>query len=288
MTVDESFTQPDLDALAFCVALLQNEPDITYKEARREARVSKGLSVRRQVWTAARRKLGIGPQDEVVDASMADTQKAQAQKAERAEEPRRPSRPDDDGHGEAEPTPVHDGEVAPGTNEPRARGEAAPPKRDAWPSGRRPAWATPKPAPKEQSAPSPNDLFVSPPQNPIEFMVRYLQTTNAEASFEEVRLAAESAGHTVYPATFGRAQALAGLLEEVEDGKPVPASASAPKPKAKKAAAPPPPAPTTDGIDPVAGMQAFMKAMAKSEKDRHLLRRNIEQMLEIIQRGLGD
>ena len=53
MTVEDSFSQSDLDALSFCVSLLQSDPGATYKEARSEARVSKGLSVRRQVWTAS-------------------------------------------------------------------------------------------------------------------------------------------------------------------------------------------------------------------------------------------
>ncbi|NRA96046.1 MAG: hypothetical protein HRU14_07535 [Planctomycetes bacterium] len=263
MTVDESFTQPDLDALAFCVSLLQSEPDATYKEARREARVSKGLSVRRQVWTAARRKMGIGPQDEVVDASMPTALHSISENI-RATEPS----PEAAGVGEDE----------------GAEEESGSPE-GAWPSGRRPAWATPKPEQEGAAAPSPKDVFVDPPQNPVEFMMQFLQTTNPEASFEEVRLAAEAAGHTVYPATFGRAQALAGLLEEAEEGKLItPAASMSTAPDQ----APPTAASPGKGIAPVTGLQAFIKAIAKSEKDHQLLRTNIEKMLETIRHGLRD
>jgi hypothetical protein len=116
-------------------------------------------------------------------------------------------------------------------------------------------------------------------------MVQFLQTTNPEASFEEVRLAAEAAGHVVYPTTFGRAQALAGLLEEAEEGKPITLATSV---SAAPEQAPRPAASPGKGIDPVNGLQAFIKAIAKSEKDHHLLRTNIEKMLETVRRGLRD
>ena len=49
----------------------------------------------------------------------------------------------------------------------------------------------------------------------------------------------------------------------------------------------PPPGQPKGKIDPVAGLGAFIKAMNRSEKEHHLLRTNIEQMLETIRRGLG-
>lgn len=258
MTVEDSFSQSDLDALSFCVSLLQSDPDATYKEARSEARVSKGLSVRRQVWAAARHKMGIGPQDEIVDAAMAHSLRPEPGRAEA-------------------PTSVSKDATIEGLvgaeeeAEPREAGSSKEP---------RPAWATRSPQPDDSAVPSAKSVFVDAPLSPIEFMVQHLQTTNPEASFEEVRLAAEAAGHTVYPATFGRAQALAGLLEESDQGEPIP---GAPPPEPTQ----PPPGQPKGKIDPVAGLGAFIKAMNRSEKEHHLLRTNIEQMLETIRRGLG-
>ncbi len=259
----EDFTQADLDALAFCVAILEQEPDVTYKEARREARLTKGLSVRRQVWTSAKRKLGIGQQDEVVDAAMADPSNCAGTAAPGADEESK-SRTEDEKRSPSEP--------------------AQPVPEERWPQGRRPAWATPR---GEQTpsadAPPPKSTPVS--QHPIEFMVQYLQTKNSDATFDEVRLAAENAGYTVYPATFGRAQALAGILDSVEDGQPVPASASQPQPQPAKAA--PQPAREHGEIDPVEGLRTFSKALSQRTKQRDHIKATAERMLEVVKQALA-
>lgn len=159
----------------------------------------------------------------------------------------------------------------------------------------------PKPERKEP-APTANSMFLNPARNPIEFMVQYLKTTNAEASFDEVRRAAEEAGYTIYPATFGRAQALAGLLDDEVTDEPIRVAPESSAPPA--APTPPAPAPTpaaaprqkrtveapvnTDGIDPVAGLHAFMAALGKAERDQAVLKNKVQSMLDVIHRALDD
>jgi len=309
MPIDDTFSEQDQAALAFCIELLRNEPTAEYKEARREARVTRGLSVRRQVWTVARRKSGVGPQDEVVAEDVTGSAPSPA-----------PQPPRDRGP-HSHPQQVRERDAADG---PRAReGQSFEQRDDAgdsserhedrpsrrqerdssdeeprWPGGRRPAWAVPKPEPKE-ATPSPTSMFLTPARNPIEFMVQYLKTTNAEASFEEVRSAAEDAGFTIYPATFGRAQALSGLLDDEVSDEPIrvapqsslPATSGASASTSPSSSSAPPrpsqPVPVSvDGIDPVAGMQAFMTAMGKSERDSKALKLRIERMLDVIHRAL--
>ncbi len=116
-------------------------------------------------------------------------------------------------------------------------------------------------------------------------MIRYLQDKNPDASFEEVRVAAEYAGYTVYPATFGRAQALAGILDSVAEGEAVPASVSHPTPPAPEEA---PVAANINDIDPVEGFRAFASAFSSSQARRDSLRDSLEDMLDVVRRALED
>jgi len=258
MPLDENLPDLDQAALQFCIALLKSEPDASYRDARREARLEKGLSVRRQVWTEARREVGL-LNDEIVDSQLVGNIDGPSTE---------PAPPDTHDHG-AQPDP-HE------------------PERAQWPSDRRPAWAQPLEPRKAPNDPSPASLFPSPPSNPIEFMVQYLKTSNPEASFDEVRLAAEDAGHTIYPATFGRAQALAGILDDhVQQEDPVtdpPGETEIPRETPKPT---PRAATSTSKIEPEAGFRAFMKAWNTATHDRDSLRTAMQRMLDTVQRALG-
>ena len=296
MTIDDSYSDQDRAALAFCIELLEREPDLDYKEARREARVSKGLSVRRQIWTTARRQCGVGPHDEVVSEDVL------GHAPEPPSAPEVPSAPSRSGAPESAPWGRESGrrhhseqapERQPTSSDHHAGESAGTPTEPRWPGGRKPAWATPSHGAKDPD-PKPASMFLNPARNPIEFMVQYLKTTNAEANFDEVREAAENAGFTAYPATFGRAQALAGLLDDENPEEPIRVSSAAPantttpaaveRPERKQEAT----GGESPDIDPVAGMQAFIAAMGKAERDQAALKKRIERMLEVIQHALED
>jgi hypothetical protein len=127
-------------------------------------------------------------------------------------------------------------------------------------------------------------------------MVEYLKA-QPEATFEEMRTVAEDAGHTIYPATFGRAQARAGILDDID---PPHAAAPTPAPQVAPAAPsslplpkPPTPSPRKGAPRPapseaVKAMETFITAWIATTEDKETLRSAIERMLEVIHSALEE
>jgi hypothetical protein len=130
-------------------------------------------------------------------------------------------------------------------------------------------------------------------------MVRYLQS-KPEASFDEVREASEDAGFTIYPATFGRAQAIAGIIEAnprpIITSHVVPPTVNAPTPKTiaePTASAGPTPLMTrsslpTPELSPEVAFQVFFKAFQQRRAQRTLIHDRVGAMLEIIDHALEE
>ncbi len=184
MTLPEDTSSPDQDqaAVRYCLRMLKEEPDVSYKEVRREAWRSEKLTIRRQEWTAARRELGLA-----VEAAEPEPSERGGQEGPReptgGEPPRSPSReprpypPREDrsrfgppGHGrefERPSWPERTGGAArTSDDEGSFFGEPsrpAPPRRDeaGGEERRRPAWATPA-RPSGPAAPQ-TPAWASPP-----------------------------------------------------------------------------------------------------------------------------
>jgi hypothetical protein len=256
MAPEDTTPEQDTAAVQWAVGVLQSDPDITYKELRREARVQAGLSLSRRAWTAARRELGLVSAEDMEGGSAHEAPDRGAAVPERA--------------------PARDRESA----QPRPPVEYRGQRRPAWAAPARTApWAQPLPA---RTEPPPTATIQA--RTAIEFMVEYLRTVKLEASFQEVQAAAEKAGFTIYPATFGRAQAMVGL---VEASKPVvlPPASPAPAPEPALRAAPAA-APSQAGIDPEEGLRAFFDAYRRAHLDRARIRRLMRDMLEVAQAAL--
>jgi hypothetical protein len=64
MNPDSPTEEQDREVIEFCLALLRSDREMSYREARKEARTQKGYAVRRQLWSAARREAGITGRDD--------------------------------------------------------------------------------------------------------------------------------------------------------------------------------------------------------------------------------
>jgi hypothetical protein len=134
-------------------------------------------------------------------------------------------------------------------------------------------------------------------------MVHYLQSINREATFQEVAEAAEREGYAVYPATFGRAQAIVGIVEAPQVlQRPFPAPATAQPAAATPLAPPAPPSPpepleplpaqrpameSPGAVDPITGLMIFMTALDDLDKDRQRFRQSVSAMLSVVQQALA-
>lgn len=320
MTAEDRFEGSDQAAYEWCVQLLEEDPTAEYKHARKQARKEAGIGVRRQVWTAARRALGLAseheaspPQEAPRPAPPTASPPPAARRPSPPPPPPAPPRERDERPDRREPdaperrpdrprpawaTPreaLRPREAADPLVSPRPHAPAPPSPRESRPQNAPPPWATPRSPPPASRQPSSMEALTPPrepagsnPTSAIEWMVGYLKTVNPEASFAEVRKAAEAAGHTVYPATFGRAQAITGILEDQEQ-------------KEKQQATPPPAAPgaassrgaaetsrtSTDGpVDPIEGLQAFVDALNAAERDSLAFKKSMRAMLEVIEQAL--
>lgn len=181
MPTESTFSDQDEAAFQYCLKALKSDPQVTYKEVRREARNAESVSVKRHVWTAARKKLGLIPEESAApgpaprrpdnpDAGTDDRPEPPGGDPRERDRPYRPrsdrGRPggrDRDGGPYRGPRRGPDG---PDRMDDRQRPDRrmdrpAPPSR---PDHRRPAWATP-PENRSQrpSAPPPPS---APPGNP--------------------------------------------------------------------------------------------------------------------------
>ncbi len=330
MGIEDSFSDQDQAASRFCERMLRQEPDASYKEVRREARNAAGLKLRREVWTSVRRQLGLRPDEEAPDAGDSEegtSPPMSGPESRRHRDDAPPFRDDrpprwDDRPQRTDRPPYPDRQPYP--QRPPYREPAPPPAAREEPryegERRRPAWATPArgPIPPAPRMPEPRP-FAQPPQPPapvappprsstivnaprsaIEFMVEYLRAVNREASFNEVKDAAEREGYTVYPATFGRAQAIVGIVEAPVGAaaRPIgPAAAapvappSAPVVAAEVSATPAPTpvpavAPAFVAPDPVEGLRAFFVAVDRLQSDGVRLRKAAATMLAAVQLAL--
>ncbi len=301
-------------ALAYCLGALREDPDAHYKEVRRAARADSGIALKRHVWTAARVQLGLkvdddGEGDESAPRTASATPPPRVNPLPPrtiAPAPPRPYMP-----------PVHmPAERMP----PRApeRPFASPAARDAAPPGdpwrKRPAWAMPQtPAATQDAWLATNARqpgrkrelpeILKQARNPVEFMVGYLQQVSREANFDEVAEAAEEFGFTVYPTTFGRAQAIVGIVEgpqRVQSHGNAPAaqapsttvapttsgaSWTAPETTTLATAATAAPASATAN-DPLSGLLAFFHGLDQRTAASSMLRHEMALMLHVVEEAL--
>lgn len=95
MSPEEPLTEQDQAALRHCVKVLKQEPEITYKELRRDAQKTAGLKVRRLVWTLARRELGLRPDGDMGGEGGGEGEEAASERTQRDLRPSAPRPPDD-------------------------------------------------------------------------------------------------------------------------------------------------------------------------------------------------
>ncbi|MSR75840.1 MAG: hypothetical protein EXS14_10275 [Planctomycetes bacterium] len=294
----------DQKAMEYCLGVLRDDPDAHYKEVRRAARADKGLTLKRHVWTLARQQLGLKGDEEPGE----ETGERDARPALRPEAPTHQSL-----GWNARP-------AAPRPRWQESGPDSAPPSRDTSPASqpprRRPAWAMPQTptgstptddtwrapashaptkAPREKELPE----ILKQARNPVEFMVGYLQQVSRDANFAEVETAAEEFGFTVYPTTFGRAQAIVGIVEAPTRAVPAAAPAAAPAPAATYASA----APVTQSViltrpnistptgagteaDPLEGLMNYFVALDRRAAGSVQTRRLMQQMLHAVDEAL--
>lgn len=299
-------------ALAYCLGALREDPDAHYKEVRRAARADSGIALKRHVWTAARVQLGLKVDDE------AEGDEGAPRTVSAAPPPRvNPLPPRNIAPPPPRPymPPLH---TPADRMPPRApeRPFAPPAGRDAAPNDpwrKRPAWAMPQaPAPtpdtwQPSAARQParkRELpeILKQARNPVEFMVGYLQQVSREANFDEVAEAAEEFGFTVYPTTFGRAQAIVGIVEgpqrvQSHGVAPAPqAPASTPTPATSSAwttsetatmAASASVTPSTGAAqDPLGGLLAFFHGLDQRTAASSMLRHEMTLMLHVVEEAL--
>lgn len=282
----------DREAIEFCLGLLRDDPDMTYREARRLGRTQRGLAVRRQDWTAARREAGLSGRDEddLFDPPEEKTAPASAATGSPAPSPRSSAsgtaaREEGPGRSRTPPWQSDPKRPAPPWATPPARG--GDPREEAHPASE---------SPRSPALPStPRSLFTNPAQNAIEFMVRYLEEKR-DAAFEEVREAAEDAGFTIYPATFGRAQAIAGIVEATPKPVIVRTPSNLPATGEARSSAAGEPSSALPGhsrgayaeSSPEAALQIFARAYQNRKRQRNLLRSRIGEMIAVVAAALEE
>ena len=263
-------------AIAFCREHLREHPQAIFRDVRALA-FRQGVRVDRRIFSAVQREMGGGPPAEevlsqpLVEApGQAAVEAAAAAVQEVAEdvtgkEPQAPAAPprwDQLFGSEAEPTPE------PSAVEPPAPA-AEPITESATESARRALGLLSPPAATD-----------TPRLNAVEFMAAYLRD-HPEAPYKEVRELAEAEGYTVSSATFGRAQAVAGLLDEDEEQAPAPERAPEPK-KVRR--------PSTRGRrrgrDPALLLEEFIASWEDTELERRKLRKALKAMLDVVEQAL--
>lgn len=306
--MSDSLEDPvDQKAMEYCLGVLRDDPDAHYKEVRRAARADKGITLKRHVWTLARQQLGLKGDEDGGE----ETTERESTPAPRSAAPQ---------------------QQAPWQN------RGAPPPRARWPepsappqwdsaapnqgARKRPAWAMPqsssapeRPSEPARSAPSGGPAktprqkelpeILKQARNPVEFMVGYLQRVSRDASFAEVEEAAEEFGFTVYPTTFGRAQAIVGIVEAPVRVVPASVAAAAAAAAAPAAPATPSPAPqaaapqssyaaptiapaASASADPLDGLLNYFVALDRRASGSVQARRLIQQMLHAVDEALHE
>jgi len=121
-----------------------------------------------------------------------------------------------------------------------------------------------------------------PRQNAVEFMANYLRE-KPEAGYREVREAAETGGYTVSSATFGRAQAIVGILEDAESEAAAPAG---PSPAEATAA------PARRALrgrrakDPASLLEDFIDAWEGTSGESGKMKEALSEMLKVVDHAL--
>lgn len=297
-------------ALAYCLNALREDPDSHYKEVRRAARADSGIALKRHVWTAARVQLGLKTDDEADDGG---PQIASAPIPRAPALPPRTVAPPPSRHPDT--PPPWQPEARPTTPSPE-RPFSAPPQRPQAPSGdgwkKRPAWAMPqapaveqRPAPHAQAPAHKRELpeILKQARNPVEFMVGYLQQVSRDANFDEVAEAAEEFGFTVYPTTFGRAQAIVGIVESPQRVQSHNTASAAQLPSSRSTVASIPEPTTTPVVtlsesspvqaaaaplssDPLSGLLAFFQGLDRRAATNASLRHDLSVMLHVVEEAL--
>jgi hypothetical protein len=278
-------TQPteEAEALEVCRRLLAEDPDADYKFIRREA-WSDGIKITRAVFSTVLRELHGEPEPE-----------PRARRASRHEADLRPAAPRAPARAEEGAGPRPGGQISPWTRSRDGRG-AEPQVRDREGGRERPlqdAEPSRERSPRQQARQAWDTLFttgpsadlppgspLAPPAQPkgsaVEFMADYLRQ-RSEAPYKEVRQAAEAAGYTVSSATYGRAQAIVGLIEPDHDSRPPPI-----RPKPVSLPAPP----SRDVESPMQILDRFVAAARGMDQERGELRIAIQSMLKVVRRAL--
>ncbi len=127
----------------------------------------------------------------------------------------------------------------------------------------------------------------------MDFIVEFLKK-NKQASYAEIRAAAEGQQIAVYPIMYGRAQALLGLVASKPRGQGKAALAKAGKVEAAKAEAvekrgPGRPAKTASAFDAgsLSSLEGIIAAVKNSEQARTRYRNALEKIQQILGSALG-
>ena len=278
---DPSQPTDESKALEACRSILAGDPDADYKFVRREA-WSDGIKVTRAVFSAVLRELHGEPEPEHHER---ETRRQEPRSG--PVPPRAPTRMEESGAqrpgGHISPwTRSREGrDAGPGPREREdGRGHAAEDRERSPRQQARQAWDTLFTAGGSSEMPSvsPGAPPIQPKGSAVEFMADYLRQ-RAEASYKEVRQAAEAAGYTVSSATFGRAQAIVGLIEPDPDSRPPPV-----RPKAVPAPGTAPHA----GESPIQLLERFLSAARAMDGQRGELRAALQSMLKVVRRALEE
>jgi hypothetical protein len=133
------------------------------------------------------------------------------------------------------------------------------------------------------SLPTPETLFAPAPaltepetarQTPVEFMVDQLKE-NPEISFRQMKELAEAKGFTIYPATFGRAQALAGLLDDEPEDAELERARAAQRGR-----------PRPSSNDPATLLEDLVESFDGLAGQRDAMRKAVESMHAIVAKAL--
>ena len=308
-------------ARAACEEILKADPNATYRDVRREARL-KGAKVTRRVFSAVAQEL-FPDRRQQRDGDERWPPEGPALDHGRERNPQAPERrrPDtfSDGFDRRSPndrresgpprTPFTNPHVhprrptggPPDGRDPRAGtqdGEARGRWNDLWKQDSPAGSDSPLGRPEDilagrgpgsgpgHSAHTPSPIRV----NAVEFMAGHLRD-HPEASYKEVRELAEDSGYTVSAAAFGRAQVIAGILkrdEEVHRSQSVISEPAQTKPQDTPAVSQSSPAKArSTEEDPVVYLQKFISHFGDAVDRRGELRSALQEMLKVVQQALG-
>lgn len=291
----ESLTDPEEQAAAeFCRKALETRPGASYKELRREGH-AQGIKVTRRIYSAVCRSLygsdewGRGEQAAPAPPDSGEEPRADGHQGNSPEDAAGAAPPQEE---EESTTPGGGWGSEQGAASPREdpqstarrqwdeffKKEEAPPA--GAPGGGEPAppGGSDEPSSGTRSAMEALGFFSGKSgtvqRTAVEFMADYLRD-KPEAGYKEVREAAENNGYTVSSATFGRAQAMVGLVEP--DEPPVLHREEGERAARRR----------RRSGDAAELLEEFIERLAEVDRKRSRYREAIKSMLDVVRKALA-